>query len=134
MDLRKQVQTAILAFLADAKAGKVKAPAKPKGRRGNPEALKRWREQQKAGKVAPAKRKAAPKAKAKAKPVSAGVECGPGEFRKGSSTSAGREYVLIYAGGEYAGCIRVDDADLLTAALATLRHKDAADGIALAAE
>lgn len=115
----------------------VDAPSpKKKGgkRRGNPEALKRWRESQKAGEAAPAKRKAKPAAKAKAKPAVEGVECGPGEFRKGSETKAGREYVLIYVEGVYAGSIRVDDPAILKAAVATLAHKDAADAIELACE
>jgi len=134
--LRQQVQKALLSFLADAKSGKVKAPAKAKGKRGNPEALKRWREEQKATKAAPAK--AAPKRKGKAKATPKadveGVECGGIEFRKGSTTKQGREYVLLYVGGAFAGSLRVDDGNLLGAVLGGLRHKDAADAIALATE
>ncbi|NBV87897.1 MAG: hypothetical protein EBR88_00005 [Betaproteobacteria bacterium] len=78
--------------------------------------------------------KPAKPAKAAAKPAAESVECGGIEFRKGSETKAGREYVLIYVGGTYAGSLRVDDGKLLAAVLKGVAHKDAADAIALACE
>jgi hypothetical protein len=73
--------------------------------------------------------------KAKPEPVAVeGVECGGLEFRKGSTTKQGREYVLLYVDGVYAGSIRTDDIDLLAAVVTGLRHKDVADAIALACE
>jgi len=123
----------LFALIADASAAPVKGKAKGK-KKGNPEALAKWRaEQKKSGK------KAAPvKAKAKPKAVEAeeseGVECGGIEFRKGSTTKQGREYVLVYVGGAFAGSLRVDDMNLLKAVIKGLRHADALDAIELACE
>ncbi len=84
--------------------------------------------------------KAAPKAASSAATASKaqraieGIDCGGVEFRKGASTKQGREYVLIYIRGAFAGSLRVDDTPLLGKALAGLRHADAATAIALACE
>ena len=121
-----------LSLIADAVSAP--APRKAKGKRkGNPEALAKWRAEQKKGKAAPAKSKAKAKPKA-VEPETEGVECGGVEFRKGSVTKQGREYVLIYVGGAFAGSLRVDDGNLLKAALGGLKHRDAVDAIELACE
>lgn len=123
----------LLSLIADAAPAKSKG--KSKGKKGNPEALAKWRAEQKKGKAAPAKSKAKAKPKAvEAEPEVEGVECGGVEFRKGSTTKQGREYVLIYVGGAFAGSIRVDDGNLLKAAIGGLKHKDAVAAIELACE
>lgn len=122
-----------LSLIADAAPAPAKSKGKSKGKKGNPEALAKWRAEQKKGKAAPAKSKAKPKA-VEAEPEVEGVECGGVEFRKGSTTKQGREYVLIYVGGAFAGSIRVDDGNLLKAAIGGLKHKDAVAAIELACE
>jgi hypothetical protein len=123
-----------LSLIADAASSPVKAKGKAKGKRkGNPEALAKWRAEQK-GKAAPAKSKAKARPKAVEVEEVEGVECGGVEFRKGSVTKQGREYVLIYVGGAFAGSLRVDDGNLLKAALGGLKHRDAVDAIELACE
>lgn len=119
-----------LAMIADAAPAKGKATSKGK-KKGNPEALRKWRESQKGKKAAPAKSKAKPKVE---QAETEGVECGGVEFRKGSVTKQGREYVLLYVNGAFAGSLRVDDGNLLKAALKGLRHADATDAIQLACE
>lgn len=120
----------LFSLIADAAAP---SRSKAKGKRkGNPEALRKWRESQKGKKAAPAKSKAKPKV-VEAEEVE-GVECGGVEFRKGSTTKQGREYVLLYVNGAFAGSLRVDDGNLLKAVIAGLRHKDAASAIELACE
>lgn len=119
----------LFSLIADA-AAPAKSKAKGK-RKGNPEALRKWRESQKGKKAAPAKSKAKPKVAAE---EVEGVECGGVEFRKGSTTKQGREYVLLYVNGAFAGSLRVDDGNLLKAAIKGLKHADAVDAIELACE
>lgn len=123
------------------KSGKAPAVAeKPKGkRRGNPEALARYRAEKAAkasGKPAAGKVKAKPVAASRkvVEPQSEAVEAGGVEFRKGSTTKSGKDYVLMYVEGEYVGCVRTDDSGLLAKLLAGLKHRDVADAVALAAE
>jgi hypothetical protein len=82
--------------------------------------------------ASPHKARAATRTKSAPTPVVEGVECGPIEFRKGAATKQGREYVLIYADGKFAGSLRVDDAPLLRNALSGLRQTDVARAIRLA--
>jgi hypothetical protein len=121
----------LFSLIADAAAAPAKGKAKGK-KKGNPEALRKWRESQKGKKAAPAKAKAKPKV-VEAEETE-GVECGGVEFRKGTTTKQGREYVLIYVNGAYAGSLRVDDSNLLKAAVKGLKHADAVDAIELACE
>jgi hypothetical protein len=120
----------LFSLIADAAAAPAKSKAKGK-KKGNPEALRKWRESQKGKKAAPAKAKAKPKVEAE---EVEGVECGGVEFRKGSTTKQGREYVLLYVNGAFAGSLRVDDGNLLKAAIKGLKHADAVDAIELACE
>jgi hypothetical protein len=131
--INNAVSKSVMAFHRGGKAPTAaKAPAADDLRSKRLASLEKARAAKKA-KQSTGKAKPAVKAKPEAEAVE-GVECGGLEFRKGSTTKAGREYVLLYVDGVYAGSIRTDDIDVLASVVTGLRHKDVADAIALACE
>ena len=125
---------------ADAPAVARKATPKAKGKRkGNPEALRKWRESQKAAKAAaPVKAKAPAGTKAKAAPAKAEKadrEEFPGGIAMGAGTKdkKGRTWVPVWVNGEYVGGMRADLARALFIAIRSEAAKDMLAHIALQA-
>ena len=109
--------------------------AKPKGKRkGNPEALAKWRESQKA--TAPAKAKATKAAPAKAdKPKVAKEEFAGGiAMDPGQKDKKGRTWVPVWVNGEYCGSMRADLARALFVAIRSEAAKDMLAHVQLQAE
>jgi hypothetical protein len=109
--------------------------AKPKGKRkGNPEALAKWRESQKA--TAPAKAKATKAAPAKAdKPKVAKEEFAGGiAMGAGQKDKKGRTWVPVWVNGEYGGSMRADLARALFVAIRSEAAKDMLAHVQLQAE
>lgn len=106
-------------------------------RKGNPEALKRWRESQKGGTAAAPKAVAKPTAKPVAKTATVTIDAetfkGNGaeiEMRPGRDGKNGQKYVLIYVGGAYVGNLRVDDKRYARAIVNVLRSQAGNDAVA----
>jgi hypothetical protein len=107
--------------------------AKPKGKRkGNPEALAKWRASQKA--AAPAKAAKAAPAKADKPKVAKEEFAGGIAMDPGQKDKKGRTWVPVWVNGEYCGSMRADLARALFIAIRSEAAKDMLAHVQLQAE